>query len=132
MSEELSEEEILALEQTYTYIDQSLWEGKSEDEVVKELVKLNYSKDIAMEMINNRKETLYEEYKRTPEGRKMVASVHKRRMISGILWFAGGLTITLVTYALAEGGGWYFIFFGAIIFGFIDFVRGLIGWLHNQ
>lgn len=45
--------------------------------------------------------------------------------IVGALFFFGGLIITLVTYSSAEGGGSYVVAWGAILFGFIQMVRGL-------
>lgn len=59
---------------------------------------------------------------------------NKRRMISGALWCIGGIIVTAVTYSNASSsptGGHYVIAWGAIIFGFIDFIRGFIGWSEN-
>ena len=45
--------------------------------------------------------------------------------IIGGLFFFGGLIITFVTYASAEGGGAYVVAWGAILFGGIQMFRGL-------
>lgn len=52
-----------------------------------------------------------------------------RHMIVGGLWCGGGIAITAITYALADnnGGGTYVVAWGAIIFGGIQFLRGLFG-----
>jgi len=52
----------------------------------------------------------------------------KRNMIVGGLWCVGGLVLTAATYSSASssGGGRYAVFWGAIIFGAIQFVRGLV------
>lgn len=131
MSEDFTEEEKLAIQQAYIYIEEKLWGGESKDKVVKALVEYGYPEDMAADMVDDREEAI-KEYKRTPEGRSLMANAYRRHMISGLLWVTGGVTVTWVTYALAEGGGWYFVFFGAIIFGFIDFIRGLVGWLNNK
>jgi len=57
---------------------------------------------------------------------------YKKRMTRGFLWTVAGIVITCGTYALADSlGGRFYLFYGAIIFGLIDFVVGLVGWLVN-
>ena len=43
-----------------------------------------------------------------------------------------GIVITVGTFALMAGGGRFIITYGLIIFGPINFFRGLIGWLNNR
>ena len=51
----------------------------------------------------------------------------KRNMVVGGLWCVGGIAVTAVTYSGAsDGGGHYVVAWGAIIFGAIQFVRGLV------
>ena len=58
---------------------------------------------------------------------------YKKRMTRGLIWTILGAVITCGTYAFAsELGGKFVLFYGAIIFGFIDFIIGLIGWLSNS
>jgi hypothetical protein len=58
---------------------------------------------------------------------------HKKRMTRGLIWTFLGVILTCGTYAFAsELGGKYILFYGAIIFGFIDFIVGLIGWLASH
>jgi TonB family protein len=49
----------------------------------------------------------------------------KSEAIVGALFFVGGLAITIVTFSAAEGGGSYVVAWGAILFGFIQMIRGL-------
>ncbi|MDP6046663.1 MAG: hypothetical protein QGH94_02475 [Phycisphaerae bacterium] len=49
-----------------------------------------------------------------------------KNMLAGGICCIGGLAITLVTYQLAANGGIYIVAWGAILFGGIQFVRGLI------
>jgi hypothetical protein len=46
-------------------------------------------------------------------------------VMQGGLWLAGGLVVTALTYSSASGGGSYVVAWGAIIFGGIQFFRGL-------
>jgi len=114
------------------YVAEQLGEGKDKGGVTKELVKLGWSKETASQFVDDIDEELkrcVEEYKRTPEGRQAMAAQYKRRMLFGFLWAAGGTAVTVGTYEAAGEGGVFFIAWGAIIFGIIDFLRGLFGWL---
>jgi hypothetical protein len=64
--------------------------------------------------------------------RKTLREKYKKRMTRGLLWTIVGVAITCGTLAFSDSlGGKYVLFYGAIIFGFIDFVAGLVGWLAN-
>jgi RNA polymerase subunit RPABC4/transcription elongation factor Spt4 len=55
----------------------------------------------------------------------------QRLMLSGALWCIGGIIVTAVSYNAAASsptGGHYLIAWGAIAFGFYDFIRGLFVW----
>ena len=103
-------------------------ECKGKDKIVKDLVKKGWAKEAVIERVDSVEQAI-EEYKKSPEGRRELASQHKRMMIIGVLWVVGGIIATAATYAAASEGGVFFIFWGAVIFGAIDFFRGLAGWL---
>jgi hypothetical protein len=48
-----------------------------------------------------------------------------KNMLVGALFCMGGIAITAMTYDAASDGGSYFVFYGAIIFGAIQFFKGL-------
>ncbi|HMB25750.1 MAG TPA: hypothetical protein VKP08_23070 [Anaerolineales bacterium] len=50
----------------------------------------------------------------------------KKDMMYGALLFVGGLIVTGVSYAAASNGGTYVIAYGAVIYGLIQFVRGIL------
>jgi hypothetical protein len=55
---------------------------------------------------------------------------YERHMVCGILWAVGGTIATVEGYRFAAsspGGGKYIVFWGAIVFGAVDFFRGLFG-----
>lgn len=63
--------------------------------------------------------------------RKMQAC--KKHAIYGLIWLIAGLTLTIGTFILTvsnDSGGVYLITYGAIIWGAIEFGRGLFGYLH--
>jgi len=54
-----------------------------------------------------------------------VRAASNRNMFIGGLWCVGGIAVTAITYTAASGGGTYFVAWGAIVFGAIQFIRGL-------
>ena len=60
--------------------------------------------------------------------REARVNAYKRKMRNGILWAVGGTVVAVSTYTAALQGGVYFVAWGAIAYGIIDFLRGLFGW----
>src|SRR6185503_16429888 len=64
--------------------------------------------------------------------------VLSNRYMNQMLWSLAGATagilITAVTYLIAQNqaGGTYVICTGAIVFGVLSFLQGLVGWLRNK
>ncbi|MEI6900821.1 MAG: hypothetical protein WCL00_13160 [Bacteroidota bacterium] len=53
-------------------------------------------------------------------------SAGARNMIVGALWCIGGIIVTAVTYdAVKDTGGTYFVAWGAILFGALQFFKGV-------
>ena len=48
-----------------------------------------------------------------------------KNMMYGALWCVGGILVTVLTYSAASDGGTYVIAWGAVIFGAIQFFKGL-------
>ena len=46
-------------------------------------------------------------------------------MIYGALWCIGGIVVTVFTYSASSGGDRYIVAWGAILFGAIQFFRGV-------
>lgn len=57
--------------------------------------------------------------------RKAYSEEGRKNMLHGALWCVGGIVVTAVTYSAARGGGTYVVTWGAIIFGAIQFFRGV-------
>jgi hypothetical protein len=69
---------------------------------------------------------------KTPQGKLIIKAQAKPKMIQGGGMCIFGIIITFITYSIASsnsGGGTYVIAGGAVLFGFIDFVIGLIEYL---
>ena len=60
------------------------------------------------------------------EAARITNALGKKNMLYGALWCIGGTIITVGTYtAASSGGGTYFITWGAIIFGALQFLQRL-------
>jgi len=60
------------------------------------------------------------------EGAKAAA---RKKMLRGGLWCVVGIAVTAGTYSLASPGGTYFVTWGAIVFGGIQFFQGMYQFL---
>jgi hypothetical protein len=71
----------------------------------------------------------------SPEGRSLLAEKYRKQMNRGLLWTIAGIVITVVSYSSAASspvGGTYYICWGAVVFGIIDFIAGYIAWRKYQ
>lgn len=57
--------------------------------------------------------------------RQVEIKAGNKNMLYGALWFAGGAAVTIGSYMAAEDGGRYVLAWGAVIFGAIQFLKGL-------
>jgi hypothetical protein len=58
---------------------------------------------------------------------KAIREASNKDMLYGALWCIGGIVVTVATLSAASGGGTYVVAWGAILFGGIQFFRGLTG-----
>ena len=97
---------------------QRVVEGKNSKQIAEELVQAGWPEDSATRYVTDTEQ----QFKQSSEGRQILAGKHKRGMLHGTLWVGGGLALTAAT-------GGFLIFWGAVIFGLVDFLRNLAGWL---
>ena len=92
-------------------------ENKNAYEVRKELNAIGLEDESARIVVEN----LERQIKEAKSGKA------RKDMLYGGMWFFGGLIVTVVSYSAASnGGGSYMVAYGAIIFGGIQFFRGLL------
>lgn len=112
-------------------IAKGLLSGESKEEIVRQLGERGCSQDLAELVVDEVEKALTDGP--SPEVRAELAHKFQRKMVYGCLWFVGGATFTLVTYMAAkEQGGVYCIAWSAMLFGVLDFLRGLFGWLRYR
>jgi hypothetical protein len=56
---------------------------------------------------------------------EITKAVGRKNMLYGALWCVGGTVVTAVTLSMASSGGTYVVAWGAILFGGIQFFKGL-------
>ncbi len=122
--ESQTREEQKAIDELSETVASDLAEGKSQEHVVSELVKQDWSEEWATQFVSQVERSMSKVRVRNAK-----ASQYARHMIYGTLWVIGGTVVTAATYQAASEGGTYLIAWGAILFGGIDFLRGLFGWL---
>lgn len=111
-SEPTDEEMVQAI---YTYAAEQMANGVSDDQVESMLMAKGLDRETASIVVSNLAE----------HRDKARASAGQREMVVGGLWCAGGLAVTILTMQAAAGGGTYVVAWGAILFGAIQFFRGL-------
>jgi|GEM_PF-1513676 len=125
-----------AAKQLGDFIARSLARGASEKQITKELVKHGMGEDDAREAIAHAREAIahvrvaIDEFKKTPQGRAAMRAKFLRHIVFGLLWCVGGTIVTVATYSSAwHGGGTYVVAWGAILFGGLELLYGLGGYL---
>jgi hypothetical protein len=116
MSDQNKEQEE-AVNQIYEFAaDLMVKKGMSSVETKKALITQGLDNESATIVVDN----LEQQIKKAKKGRG------SKDMLFGALWLFGGIIVTTVTYSSASsGGGRYVVAYGAIIFGAIQFIRGI-------
>jgi len=55
--------------------------------------------------------------------------IAKKNILYGALWCVGGLILTVATYSMASRSGTYFVFWGAVIFGGFQLLKGIYQYI---
>jgi hypothetical protein len=101
--------------------------GMAPMEVKKRLLDKGYDTETAFLLVNEAVRARSEPLDQGPEYRQALKSAGQKNMAIGGIIAVIGLVVTLATFAAATGeqGGRYVIAWGAVIFGGIQFFRGL-------
>ena len=112
--EHIDQQEIV--NQIYGFTADMLYkQKKSVEETKAALIENGLSSEDADVVINN----LHKQYNKE----KKEAS--NKNMLYGALWCVGGILVTVLTYSAASNGGTYVVAWGAVIFGAIQFFKGV-------
>ena len=116
------------------HVDQQLAQGKSQQELVNELIAQGVSQNEAIDRVVKASRLRQAELSPPKEEttRKGKSSQGVKKMLIGIACLVGGGLITAASYASAEPGGTFSIFYGLIIYGIVYTIWGLIEWIMNM
>tara|TARA_B100000609_G_C17140062_1_gene395040 strand:- start:472 stop:840 length:369 start_codon:yes stop_codon:yes gene_type:complete len=112
--QELTEEQII--EAIYEFAIEQMKNGASPAQIREMLIEKGLEPEAAAIVVSNLASA------RT----QAIQGAGKKDMLFGALWCVGGIVVTVGTMSTASGGGTYVVAWGAILFGGIQFVRGLI------
>ena len=110
-------------EAAQAYIAGRVKAGASKKAIVQELIQRGYDHDTANQMVKG-------------ISGKHATSMRKSGLIYiivGVLIAAGGISFTIESYGRAtQQGGYYYIWFGAVIFGIALAIRGIIQLIRGR
>ena len=116
---EPSEEEIVR--EVYEFAAQQMESGMSDQQIRNSLIENGLDRESAMIVVSNLVKMRSE----------AIGAAARKEMLYGALWCIGGTAVTVGTYSITPNGGPFIIAFGAIIFGVIQFFRGLVQWIRK-
>ena len=104
------------INQAYEYaINQIIHGGKHPNDVISELVIEGLAIEDAQAIVANIMHKMHEKQKQKSN----------KDILYGALWCLGGLLLTWITYDAASKGGTYIVAWGAILFGALQFLKGV-------
>lgn len=107
----------------FRFAAQELAKNQSPKTIVKKMIEQGVTPATADQIVIETQKAL----------KKALAEKNRKRMTRGLIWTVAGIVLTCGTLAFASNlGGRYILFYGAIIYGIIDFIAGLVGWLSNR
>jgi hypothetical protein len=110
---QMSTQEIV--DSLYAFAAERLMNGTPPDQIERELMDRGLDAEAARIIVSNLQQARA----------KAMKEAGQKNMLFGALWCIGGIIVTAVTYQAAIGGGSYVVAWGAILFGAIQFFRGL-------
>ena len=106
------------LQAIYSYAGQQMRNGVAPAVIEKTLIKQGLDAETAAGVVSNLMQAKA----------KALKAAGRKNMLYGALWCIGGTVVTALSYQAAAnaGGGKYVLAWGAILFGGIQFFRGMI------
>lgn len=101
--------------------------GSSEHKIIKQFKKQGIPENEIQEGYVEVQKAI-KEYRESPEGKKEISKQYSKKILYSAFWIVGGLLATYISMQAASDGGTYFLFWGAVVFGVIDLIRGIAGY----
>jgi hypothetical protein len=128
MGDELTPEQKFAGEDAETMVPRALMLGRSPEEVVADLVALDWSPEAARALVARAAEDL-KRFQESPESRRQLLGEARNQMVGGCLLglIGAGLTASTFLFALA-GAPFFIVAFGLLLGGLVLAGRGWGRW----
>lgn len=125
MDDELTPEQKFAAEEPGTMIPRMLGQGRSKEEIVHELVRLDWSQSAADALVTRYVDDL-QRYHESPQSREqLLKELGMQIAIGGVIALFGiGITAFTVLAAIAGATGYFVIAFGLILGGIVIMFHG--------
>jgi hypothetical protein len=111
--EQLSEEQMV--EAVYAFSADHMKNGASDHQIRSMLVEKGLDPNDAATVVSNLSRLRSD----------AIREAGKKNMLYGAIWCIGGIVVTAATFSAARAGGSYVVAWGAIIFGAVQFFRGV-------
>lgn len=105
-----------------------LLHGNRKSAVLSTMLEKGFDKTQLKETIEQ-KALEVKEYKKSPEGIKEMTVINKKRVKNGLISIAFGVVLTIVGYQISGvfDAPYFYLFYGAVLWGIYSLVRGIIG-----
>jgi hypothetical protein len=129
MDDELTPEQKFAAEDPETMVPRALTEGRSPEDIVAELRRLDWSPQAAWALVNRVADDL-ERFHESPESREQLVREARVQFVVGVTLAVLGVLVTAFTLLAALAGAFTFfiVAFGLILVGLVVAGRGLARW----
>ena len=129
MDDELTPEQKFAAEDPETMVPRALMRGRHPEEIVADLLRLDWSRPAALALIERVSDDL-RKYHGSPEARRALVASAKRQCAAGLLIALIGMLLTAFSILLALAGGIPIVVFavGMILGGFALAAPGWSRW----
>jgi uncharacterized membrane protein len=115
MDEELTPEQKFAAEDAETMVPRAIIQGRSKEEIIAELTKLDWSRAAAESLVDRVLDDL-KRFEESPASRKSLVQEARWQFIGGIVAMLLGIGVTLATFLAALAGlGFFILAFGLFL-----------------
>lgn len=129
MEDELTPEQKFAAEDSETMVPRALSEGRDPDDIVRELVRLDWSPAAARALVDRVADDL-ERFRESPESREQLVREARVQFAIGATMALSGVFVTAFTLLAALAGAlpFFVVSFGLILAGLVVATRGWARW----
>lgn len=133
-----SQKDAMELQQWGTWIESELARGQAPEQITASMVQQGWSLEEANSSVTAINQKIQNSARNAAflrdAVRRAAQAKHGRNIFLGGLWFAGGLIVTVGSYLSATSsreGGRYLVAWGAVIFGGLQLLGGLVGYFRT-